>query len=186
MRNRFNQAFKTISRANFLPPESQPLASQDIALPIGYDQTNSQPSTVAKMLHWLDPHPGQNILDVGSGSGWTTALLAFLVGKHGRVYAVEKVPELVEFGSTNCQRVGITNANFYPAQKDYGLPQYAPYHRILVSAAASQLPTELIDQLAINGIMVIPIRQSIFVVNKTGPSIYHTVEQPGFAFVPLT
>lgn len=178
-------AFKAVPRDEFLPPDQRINSSWDAPLPIGYGQTNSQPYTVALMLEWLEVQAGDKILDIGSGSGWTSALLAQLTGGGGRVYAVEKVPELVEFGAENCRKLGIRNIRFYKAGKTLGLPKFAPYDRILVSAAASQLPSELLRQLKIDGRMVIPIRNSIFVIDKTGQETYEQLEKPGFAFVPL-
>lgn len=97
-------AMQEIKRRDFLPAHMRVLAGQDMALPIGHQQTNSQPSTVRQMLDWIDVQPAQCILDVGSGSGWTSALLAKLVGAAGVVHAVERIPELVELGRSNCRR----------------------------------------------------------------------------------
>lgn len=125
------------------------------------------------------------MLDVGSGSGWTTALLSKLVGTSGRVYAVELIPELVEFGKDNCTRSGITNARFYQAGKVFGLPGFAPYDRILVSAAASRIPVELLNQLAAPGKMVVPVGDTIYEIEKDATGTIETTEHPGYAFVPL-
>lgn len=181
-----DKAFKNTPRENFLPAEVKGLAAQDRPLPIGYGQTNSQPSTVRQMLTWLGAQPGEKVLDVGSGSGWTTALLARIVGPGPGVYAVEAIPELVRFGRKNCERLGIKNARFFTAGAAYGLPAPAPapYNRILVSAAAGSLPPELLEQLAPGGRMVIPVGSSILVVDKT-PDGYGITEHPGYAFVPL-
>ncbi len=180
-----DETFAAISRKNFLPAEQRSSASWDIPLPIGFGQTNSQPMTVRMMLEWLEVLDGQKVLDVGSGSGWTTALLAHLVGEKGRVVAVEKIPELVAFGRQNCEGVGINNTVFHEAGGVPGWPEDAPYDRILVSAAAQELPSELIDQLASNGKMVIPVGNDIFVVAKdTKGEVAHDIH-PGFAFVPL-
>ncbi|MNH29217.1 Protein-L-isoaspartate O-methyltransferase [compost metagenome] len=137
------------------------------------------------MLEWLSPRPGEKVLDVGSGSGWTTALLAHLVGREGAVYAVEKVPQLVRFGMKNCKRVGTRNAHFFKAEEEYGLSRFAPYDRILVSAAATDLPGALVGQLKMSGRMVIPIRGSIHVIDKIDETTIEDVEYPGFLFVPL-
>lgn len=178
-------AFRVVTREDFLPPAAQDAADFDVPLAIGYGQTNSQPSTVRLMLTWLDPQRGEKILDVGFGSGWTTALLAHLVGLGGKVYAVEKVPQLVQFGASNCRRFGVQNAQFFAAGKTLGLRDFAPYDRILVSAAATSLPAELLGQLKVGGTMVIPIKHSIHVITKTGDKNHDTVEHPGFVFVPL-
>ncbi len=90
-------AFQAAPRHNFLPPEVTDQTAVDMPLPIGFGQTNSQPSTVALMLDWLQVKPGQKVLDVGSGSGWSTALLSHLTGPKGRVTAVERVPELCRY-----------------------------------------------------------------------------------------
>src|SRR4051812_36707966 len=113
--SRIDNAFRAVPRANFLPPAAAGMDVVDAPIPIGYGQTNSQPSTVRMMLEWLDPQPGEKILDVGSGSGWTSALLSKLVGPKGTVYAVEKVPELVESGEANTERLGIGNTRFLQA-----------------------------------------------------------------------
>lgn len=154
-------------------------------LTIGHGQTNSQPTTVKMMLEWLDVKPGKKVLDVGSGSGWTTALLAYLVGTRGKVYAVERVPELVKFGRENNKKAGVTNTEFFEAGKTYGLPQHAPYDRILVSASARELPPELPGQLKVGGKLVIPVREDILEITKTGKETYKTITHPGFVFVPL-
>lgn len=183
--DRLEEAFGVIDRGDFLPAEEVPYKGVDAPLSIGFGQTNSQPSTVYLMLDWLDPQPGDKILDVGSGSGWTTALLAHLVRPKGKIYAVEKIPELVEFGTDNCQRIGVSNAEFYAAGKKVGLPKFAPYDRILVSAAAPSLPQELLDQLVAHGRIVIPIQGSIWIIDKLGAEKYEKKEHTGFAFVPL-
>jgi protein-L-isoaspartate(D-aspartate) O-methyltransferase len=157
----------------------------DSPLPIGFGQTNSQPTTVRMMLDWLEVKPGNKILDVGSGSGWTTALLGKLSGPKGRVYAVEIVPELVAFGRANCERIGVTNARFYQAKKRLGLPRYAPYQRILVSAAAREVPKELLEQLAPAGKMVIPVNYDVLEIEKRPDGQVDTIPHGGFAFVPL-
>src|SRR5690606_12766274 len=143
---------------------------------------NSQPTTVRMMLEWLDPKPGDRVLDVGSGSGWTTALLAHLVGPKGKVYAVERLPELVKFGRSNAKRVGITNAEFYEAGNVFGLPHHAPYDRILVSATADNLPPELLDQLKPEGKLVIPVGDTVYEITRRKDGI-ETAEHPGFVFV---
>lgn len=157
----------------------------DIALPIGYGQTNSQPYTVRLMFDWLDPQPGDVALDVGSGSGWTTALLAYLLGPRGHVHAMEIVPDLVEFGQHNCERHGITNVTFHQASEGYGLPEYAPFDRILVSASAQNVPEELKNELKPGGKLVIPVGHDILEISKTPDGHYPTKIHSGFIFVPL-
>lgn len=182
---RIYNAFKHVDRSQFVPKSSKHLARLDMPLPIGFDQTISQPSTVKRMLHWLDPQPGNTVLDVGSGSGWTSALLSFLVGSEGKVFAVERIPELLEFGTNNCKKLHIDNIDFHPASATYGLPDYAPYDRILVSAAADSLPHELIDQLKPGGTLVIPIKNDIKIIRKQADGSIESRTESGYAFVPL-
>jgi protein-L-isoaspartate(D-aspartate) O-methyltransferase len=182
---RIEEAFLSVPRENFLPAEIVGEGTWDVPLPIGFDQTNSQPTTVRLMLGWLQAEEGQKVLDLGSGSGWTTALLARIVGPEGRVVAVERIPELVKFGHENCKSIGIDNAEFHEAGRRLGWSPEAPYDRILVSAAAAKLPEELIEQLAPEGRMVIPVRRSVIVVQKDSSGKTDMREFPGFAFVPL-
>jgi len=183
--DRINKAFQEVKRSNFLLKSEKSLADIDSALYIGYGQTISQPTTVRMMLEWLDAQPGDKVLDVGSGSGWSTALLANIVGSKGTVYAVERVPELVEFGKSNCQEAGITNAEFHKAGGTFGLPEHAPFDRILVSADASKLPDELMDQLNGGGKMVIPVNDVIYEVTKLSKTKNDIKKHPYFIFVPL-
>lgn len=182
--NKIDEAFATIHRAEFLPPEVRDYAGDDRPLPIGYDQTNSQPSTVRQMLVWLDPQPGQKVLDVGSGSGWTSALIGAIVGESGHVYAVERIPQLVEFGKQNITRIGMKNVSCFVAGKHFGLAEHAPYDRILVSASADDVPSELLDQLSDYGTLVIPVKNDILVITKR-EGTFHTEKHSGYMFVPL-
>jgi protein-L-isoaspartate(D-aspartate) O-methyltransferase len=185
MNTQLDAAFNALPRENFLPANIVKQADKDIPLPIGFGQTNSQPSTVYRMLQWLDIEAGQKILDVGSGSGWTSALLAYLTGPAGEVVAVDIIPELVQFGRENNERMGINNVTFLTADNDYGSSKYAPYDRILVSASADELPYELIEQLAREGEMIIPVKNTILVIKKDELEHIHKEEKPGYLFVPL-
>jgi protein-L-isoaspartate(D-aspartate) O-methyltransferase len=179
------EAFRAIDRLDFVPSEYRNSADADIPLPIGYGQTISQPTTVRLMLEWLDVHPGDQIMDVGSGSGWTTALLGWLTGHKGHVYAIELIPDLVEFGQENCLRAHIYNASFFEAGETYGLPSDAPYDRILVSASGDKVPEDLYRQLKIGGKLVIPVRSEIHEITKHSDEDWETRVHPGFTFVPL-
>ena len=179
------QVFSKIRRKDFVPEALQSQVEIDVPLPIGFGQTISQPTTVQLMLSWLAAQPRQIVLDIGSGSGWTTALLSQIVGPKGSVFAVEIIPELVESGRDNCDRAGIQNAKFFQAGKEYGLSKYSPYDRILVSASAQELPKELINQLKVGGKLVIPVQNDILEIIKTSEYVYETKTHPGFVFVPL-
>ena len=137
------------------------------------------------MLRWLAVEPGDKVLDVGSGSGWTSALLASLTGRRGKVHAVELLSELLAFGRDNCQRLNIRNVRFHQAGKGFGWPAEAPYDRILVSAAADDMPEELLDQLKAPGRMVVPVRNTVYVIEKDEKGKVSERAEPGFMFVPL-
>jgi protein-L-isoaspartate(D-aspartate) O-methyltransferase len=184
--DKINQAFLKIDRKEFIPDNLKDKAYQDRPLPIGYGQTISQPTTVRLMLEWLDARHGNRVLDVGSGSGWTTALLSNIVGALGFVDAVEIIPELLRFGKTNCQKLNIYNIKFYLGNSDiHVLPNKAPYDRILVSAFANHMPSELLSQLKIGGKMVIPIKNDVLEIRKKSEKKYIKITHPGFIFVPL-
>ena len=182
---RVREAMRAVPRASFLPRAQRFFALADTALPIGHGQTNSQPSTVRAMLELLDVREGDRILDVGSGSGWTTAILARLCGPTGSVLGVERVPALVEMGAANVDRAAMPWARVEAARRGVlGAPEGGPYDRILVSAEADDLPPQLLDQLSRGGIMVIPVEGRMLRVRSTaaGPE----VETSGYyRFVPL-
>jgi len=178
-------AFEAAPRAAFLPRKVRRRSSYDGPLDIGHRQTCSQPRTVEAMLRLLDVRRGCRILDVGSGSGWTTVLLAHLTGPHGRVFGVEIVPDLVQTGAAHLRAAGPGWASIEQAQPDVlGLPDHAPYDRILVSAAPRSLPEALVGQLVDGGRMVIPVAGTMLVVTRSGAT--RTVTRHGsYRFVPL-
>lgn len=182
---RIIKAFQKIKRVDFLPEDIKNLAELNEALPIGYGQTISQPLTVAFMFEELRPEPGQKILDIGFGSGWTTALLAQIVGAEGKVIAIEIVPELKEFGKANVSKYNFVNVEFICADGSKGYEKEAPFDRILVSAAAEEVPWPWKEQLKIGGRIVSPINSSIRTIIKKSESDFEEMEHPGFAFVPL-
>ncbi len=183
--DRVEQAFARTPRSGFLPEGERHRAAEDGPVTIGDDQTNSQPSTVAAMLRLLDVRPGQLVLDVGSGSGWTTALLADLVGPEGRVIGVERIPRLVETSRAALAAFDRPWAQVRRADPDVlGAPAQAPFARILVSAEASALPERLVDQLAPDGVMVVPVAGEMLrvVAHPQGPRV---TRHGRYRFVPL-
>lgn len=163
-------AFAACPRQRHLPPEQVGQAGLDIALPIGFGQTNSQPTTVRTMLLALDARPGHRVLDVGSGSGWTTVLLAHLVGPSGRVVGVERVPELVAMGRAAVAAAGMPWASVRAATPGVlGAPDDGAYDRILVSAMAEGIPQSLREQLTPEGVLVVPADGVLWRVDADGP-----------------
>jgi len=180
-----DEAMRLSPRASHLPADQVRHAGLDRALPIGHEQTSSQPTTVRNMLIALDARPGHRVLDVGSGSGWTTVLLARLVGPTGSVLGVERVPELPRWGAHNVTAAGMPWARVAQATPSVlGAPDGGPYDRILVSAEAGTLPRPLLAQLTSDGVMVIPVaRQLLRVRMGRGGSL---VDRLGpYVFVPL-
>lgn len=179
------EAFRAVDRINFVPSDYAKFAHANEALPIGHGQTISQPYTVAFMLELMELQKEQKILDVGAGSGWTTALLAHIVGAKGRVYGVELIPELTAFGKKNLEKYQFPQASIETAGNTLGLPAKGPFDRILVSAASALLPEELTDQLAPKGIMVLPIGNSVIKIKKISDTEISEETYHGFVFVPL-
>lgn len=177
-------ALSKMDRINFIRPEDLNRAYMDNPLSIGYGQTISQPYTVVFMLELLQPEKGNKVLDIGSGSGWTTALLAYIVQKEGSVLGMEKASDLVKFGKSNIEKYNFTNAKIVQSGEKLGKPE-EQFDRILVSAAAREVPDELVNQLKIGGRMVIPVQSSIYKVDKVSEDQVEKDENYGFSFVPL-
>lgn len=182
---RVNNAMNRVARADFLPDYVKHLTAHDGPLTIGENQTNSQPYTVAVMLRLLGVQPGHKVLDVGAGSGWTTALLAYLVGKSGRVLGVERHASLIERARPALELYNDGQAEIRLAARGVlGVPEEAPFDRILVSAEARRLPDALVEQLADGGVMVIPVAgKMVRVVRREGE--IETSTHGFFRFVPL-
>jgi protein-L-isoaspartate(D-aspartate) O-methyltransferase len=183
---RLREAFDAVRRADFLPEDQKAYAGLDQALPIGHRQTNSQPRTVYDMLALLAAEEGHRVLDVGSGSGWTTALLGHLVGSKGRVLAVEIVPELVTWSRDNLRGYEMPWTEVRQADEDVlGLPEEGPFDRVLVSAEARSMPARLVDQIAPGGRMVVPVGGRLLSVDRSPAGDVQVRAHGHYSFVPL-
>jgi protein-L-isoaspartate(D-aspartate) O-methyltransferase len=178
-------AMRRVPRERFVEADLQPHAYSDRPLPIGFGQTISQPRMVAIMLQELALKGDEKVLDLGSGSGYQTALLAELAKE---VIAVELIPELVERSRRVLLDLGYKNFIVHQAGEELGWPRSAPYDAIAVAAAAPRVPMSLIEQLAEGGRMVIPVggrgRQELMLVERTKEGTRVSRRGP-VGFVPL-
>lgn len=179
-------AMREMDRREFLPRKQRPWAGDDRPLSIGGGQTNSQPTTVLNQLTLLDVRTGDRVLDVGAGSGWTTAILAALVGPSGRVVGVEIDETIAAWGAANVHRQGMSWAEYHQALPDtLGWPQDGPYDRILVSAEASEVPSPLVGQLGPDGVMVLVVEGVMLRVRREGEGEPEITRHGHYRFVPL-
>jgi len=176
------EAFKQVDRADFVAGDYLAEAYEDYPLPIAEGATISQPTTVAFTLELLDIQEGDRVLDVGSGSGWTTALIASLVGGEGGVLGIEIQPELVEFGRRNLQKYHYSNAVIEDARTT--LLHEESFDKILVSSELQDIPEEFIRALAEEGMILAPLGGSLVLFRKRGDELVEEKRVEGFAFVP--
>jgi protein-L-isoaspartate(D-aspartate) O-methyltransferase len=168
------QAMRTLPRHIFVAPELWPQAYDDSPLPIGEEQTISQPYIVAFMLLTLAIESQHRILEIGTGTGYEAALLGMLAAE---VFTVERNSLLAAAAERNLRELELTNVNVITADGSRGLPEHAPYDRIIAAATAPEIPPALIDQLAEGGRMLIPLgdayEQWLYLVQKTNgqPSV---------------
>jgi protein-L-isoaspartate(D-aspartate) O-methyltransferase len=177
-----------LPRHEFVPDDERGSAYEDRPLPIGYGQTISQPFIVALMTDMLALGPDDVVLEVGTGSGYQAAVLARLVRE---VHSIEIIPDLAEAARRRLARLGFGNVETYVGDGYYGVEDAAPFDAIVVTAAASQVPAPLIEQLKPGGRMVIPVGRSfalqhLMLIEKDAEGRVHTRQTLPVAFVPLT
>lgn len=178
-------AMSTVPRHQFVPSQLMSLAYTDRPLPIGHHQTISQPYIVAYMLEAAHLKPNQKILEIGTGSGYQTALLSQLVAE---VYTIEIIPDLAKAAQKTLSQLGYENIHVKIGDGYRGWPQHAPYDAIIVTAAPAQIPAPLIEQLTTNGRIIIPIGfgyQELVVLSKTAEGLHQETMLP-VQFVPMT
>ena len=178
------QAMRRVPRHLFVPHDEQPFAYDDRPLSIGRGQTISQPYIVAYMTEALQVEPFHKVLEIGTGSGYQAAVLAEIVKQ---VYSIEIVADLAAGARRALAQAGYPNVDVRTGNGYLGWPEHAPFDRIIITAAPPEIPPALVDQLAVGGIMVVPVGtsfQELVVINKTPDGITEkrTIE---VRFVPM-
>ena len=179
------EAIEKIDRKNFVLEKNLDEAYENHPLSIGYGQTISQPFTVAFMLQELELKKGDKVLEIGTGSGWNAALISYIVGEKGKVYTVEIVDELAKKVKEKLKNY--ENIIVFNGDASHGLSEYAPYNKIILTAAPQKLAQELKEQLADGGILLAPVgeyTQKLVKLIKKGNEFTKT-EKGDFIFVPL-
>lgn len=183
--DRVAEAMRVVDRADFLPAKWRDYAEQDRPLPLAQGSTNSQPSTVRRMLTELDVVPGARVLDVGSGSGWTTAILGHLTGPGGVVLGLDVTDFLVDFGQQAIAGYEQPWVQIELADPTvFGTPGRT-WDRILVSADAGEVPAALTAQLADGARMVLPAAGQMTVVDKVDGGLRTRTLAGAWSFVKL-
>jgi len=185
-REQIKHHFNTLDRKRFLEEPFKPQSEDDIPLPIGHGQTISQPSLVLEMTLLLEPNERCRILEIGTGSGYQTAMLSPFAKE---IYTVERIPELSARARHTLTMFGFLNIHFKISDGSLGWHEEAPFDRIIVTAAASEIPSELLDQLALGGKMLIPVglpyHQRLTVITKTLDGEILIDDAGGVVFVEL-
>lgn len=181
------RAMRAVPRACFVPPAWHSRAEADEPLPIGFGQTISQPSLVGHMIEELAIGPQSRVLELGTGSGYETALLAELAGE---VFTIERLPVLAETAQARLEKLHYRNIRFKTGDGTAGWPEAAPFDAIIVSAAAETVPPALVEQLKEGGRLVIPIgpphgEQKLVLVEKLLDGKLRETDLLGVRFVPL-
>ncbi|SKC18269.1 protein-L-isoaspartate(D-aspartate) O-methyltransferase [Alkalitalea saponilacus] len=180
------EAMRQVPRHLFVPEHLQRFAYEDRPLPIGLEQTISQPYIVAFMTEQINPKPGMRVLEIGTGSGYQAAVLAEL---DCEVYTIELLPELAERAKRDLNKANYTNVNVKTGNGYLGWPEHAPFDAIVVTAAPEEIPPRLVEQLKDGGVMILPVGpvhslQHLKIVTKKGDEISTRRLMP-VRFVPM-
>jgi len=179
-------ALASVPRERFVDPGAEAFAYDDGPLPIGCEQTISQPYVVALMLELAAIEPADRVLEVGAGSGYVAVLMARLARE---VVAIERHQPLADAARERLTALGLTNVEVVTGDGTEGWPDRAPFEAIVVSAGALQIPPALREQLAVGGKLVVPVGgpgfQLLERIERTGPDAFRETEHGGVAFVPL-
>lgn len=179
------RAMRNVPRHLFVPEDRRSLAYEDHPVPIGRGQTISQPFIVAYMTEALSLAPADRVLEVGTGSGYQTAILAEIARE---VYSMEILPELTDRARATLASLGYTNVRVRTGNGYLGWPEAAPFDKIIVTAAPDEVPKTLVDQLAPSGVMIVPVgiaSQMMTIVRRTPEGIVQQETIP-VRFVPMT
>lgn len=185
-------AMRKVERHLFVRPQYLSLAYKDGPLPIDYDQTISQPYIVALMTDLLELTPASKVLEIGTGCGYQTAILAELANI---VYSVEIIPALAKRAKARLEALSYRNVHLKKGNGHYGWQEYAPYDAVLVAAAPKKVPRQLVQQLAVGGRMVIPVgdaEQNLLLIRRESQNEQHSTpaieatEVTPVSFVPMT
>lgn len=182
------EAFRVIDRRDFVPDTLAESAYHNSPLPIGMGQTISQPWTVAFMLELLQPYEGENILDIGAGSGWQTCLLAQVVGGRGHITALEIIPELFAWGKENINHYSFIDTGIVEVHCMSGFggyPERASFDKIIAAAAGESVPEAWLAQTKVGGCIVAPIGSSVWRLTRISDQNWTKEMYSGFTFVPL-
>ncbi len=182
---RLESAIRKVDRRDFVPAELKSEAYGNYPLPIGHGQTMSQPLTIVFMLELADVKEGESILEVGTGSGWQTAILAELTGPKGKVISIERIKELHDFAKSNLAAYDYKNIDLKVGDGSKGYAPAAPYDIIIAGAESSSVPKAWEEQLKIGGRLIFPMDGSVYRFTKQKDDSFKKEENYGFAFVPL-
>lgn len=176
------EAINKIPRELFIPEEYKDQAYEDYPLPIGHEQTISQPSLVAQMIQYLELKKGNKVLELGTGSGWNASLIAYLINP-GKIFTIERIEKLADFAKNNIKKIGLKNIEVIHADGSKGYKTEAPYDKIIITANCDEYPKNLYSQLKKGGILLAPINNKLIRIRKNKK--IEIEDLGGVIFVPL-